>query len=121
MKNEKLSGLIPSQAYGCVYRSRATKKNFRSLEAFVFECHPFYDSAKNTKEIGHFRPFFYKIFCFGHNFLTDVIFSNPLSQAIYILPVLRRDTHIDHIYGHINPYKNGHYGYFAEIGHYGLT
>ena len=34
--------------------------------------------------------------------LTYAIFSNPLSQPIYILPALRRDTHIDHIYGHIN-------------------
>ena len=83
----------------------------------------FYVSDKNTKEIGHFFAlfFFYKILCFGQNFLTHAIFSNPLLQAIYILPVLCRDTHIDHIYGHINPYKNGHYGYFAEIGHYGLT
>ena len=50
---------------------------------------------------------FYKIICFGYNFLTYVIFSNPLSQAIHILPALCRDSHIDHIYGHINPYENG--------------
>ena len=24
-------------------------------------------------------------------------------------------------YGHVNPYKNGHYGYLVENGHYGLT
>ena len=28
---------------------------------------------------------------------------------------------INLVYGHINPYKNGHYGYFVENGHYGLT
>ena len=60
-------------------------------------------------------------FRFGRNFLTNANFSNLLSQAIYILPALRIDTNIDHIYGHINPYKNGHYGYFVENGHYGLT
>ena len=63
------------------------------------------------------KYFVKKIFSFGHNFLTDAIFCNP--QAIYILPVLCRDTHIDHIYGHINPYKIGHYGHFVDIGHYG--
>ena len=62
----------------------------------------------------------HKIFYIGHNFLTNAIFSNPLSQVIYIFPFLRLDTNIDHIYGHINPYNNGHYGYFVEIGHYGL-
>ena len=36
-------------------------------------------SDKNTKEIGHFKHFFHKIFCFGKN----------------IVPVLS----IDHIYG----------------------
>ena len=66
-------------------------------------------------------PFFTFFFCFGCNFLTNANFSNLLSQAIYILPALRIDTNIDHIYGHINPYKNGHYGYFVENGHYGLT
>ena len=75
--------------------------------------------AKNTKEIGHFRHFFHKIFCFGHNFLTDAIFSNPLSQAIYIFPVLHIDTFIGHIYGQNDPYENGHSDYFVEIGLYG--
>ena len=36
-----------------------------------------------------------------------------------LIPII--DTHIGHIYGHSNPYKNGHYGHFIEIGHYGLT
>ena len=80
------------------------------------------ESPKKISEFSHhFRPFFHKIFCFGHNFLTDAIFSNPLSQAIYIFPVLHIDTFIDHIYGHNDPYENGHYDYFVEIGHYGLT
>ena len=116
--------------------------NFREDSPICMAAHIPQDSPKKISEFSHhhrpgairfkFRtkiqrksafswPFFHKISYFGHNFLTDAIFSNPLSQAIYILPVLRRDTHIDHIYSHINPYKNGHYGYFAEIGHYGLT
>ena len=62
----------------------------------------------------------FHLLCLGHNFLTDAIFSIPLSKVIYIFRVLRMDIYIDHIYGHINPYKNGHYGHFVEIGHFGL-
>ena len=65
--------------------------------------------TKIQRKSAIFDPFFHKIFCFGHNFLTGTIFSNPLSEAIYILPVLRRDTHIDHFYGHI---MSGHNGQF---------
>ena len=61
-------------------------------------------------------PFFTFFFCFGHNFLTNVNFSNPFSQAIYILPVIRRDTHNDHIYGHI---MSGHNGQFQQNSHNG--
>ena len=43
-----------------------------------------------------FLTLFSQNICFGHKFPTDMVL-----QAIYILPVLRRDTHIDHIYGHI--------------------
>ena len=55
--------------------------------------------------------------CIGHNFLADAIFSNPLSQVIYIFPFLCIDTNIDQI----NLYKNGNYGYLVEIDHYGLA
>ena len=40
---------------------------------------------------------------------------------IHIFPVLRIDTNIGHIYGHIDACHNGHYGLFVENGHYGIS
>ena len=35
-------------------------------------------------------------------------------------PILRIDTDIGHIYGHIRSCRSGHYGHFVKIGHYGV-
>ena len=40
---------------------------------------------------------------------------------VHIFPVLRIDTNIDHIDGHIMTCHSGHYGHFVEIGHYGVS
>ena len=76
---------------------------------------------QNTKEIIHFWLIFHEIFCFGHNFWTDAIFSNQLSQVIYIFPVLCIDTIIGRIHGHMKPCNKDHYGHFVDIDHYGLA
>ena len=82
--------------------------------------HPFEVLDQNTKEIIHFCLLFHKIFCFGHNFWTDAYFSIPLSQVIHIFPVLRIDTNINHICGHINSCHNGQSQQNGHNGHNGL-
>ena len=82
--------------------TQESPKQIRVFPLYQADGHTFEHQNKNAKEISYFiRSFFHKIFCFGYNFLTDVIFSNPFSQVIYILKVLCSYTHIDHIYGHI--------------------
>ena len=83
--------------------------------------HPFQVLDQTTKKNVHFWLLFHKIFCFGHNFWTDAYFLIPLSQVVHIFPVLRIDTNIDHIDGHIMTCHSGHYGHFVEIGHYGVS
>ena len=81
-KIKKVSRFIPSRACGCVYRSGSTQKNFRSLEAFVFECHPFSylqrNMVKNTKENLTFQFFA----CFSLFFLVLRV-QYPIAQFVW--------------------------------------